>query len=622
MKGFVHMHRGTSHRAGGDLRLDRRSRPAGRGPWARGPWGRAPLAAGLLAISIGWLPVGPFATPAGAQSTRQISGLEQELAVAKRMLRAGQTEAAMGKLEKLTAEHPNDLRVLRLYATELRVEDRLSEAVPLYRRALEGSDDPGPLLQELEGILRELRRDGEAFDTCLEYQERFGERGRWVQRELESLLLTQRLGEVAVEKIEKALRTRDEDSPLHRLRLSALYFAGRKEDALAAARELDAKRKAGGAELYAYATLLEDRGDLEDTLAAIQAALLSSPDPGLGQELLYKQAQLLRRLRRVDDALAIFDQIVQQHPEGPLTRSVLMEKAQILDVELRRKDDALATYQELLDRVTPVRTAEDARLVNRIQLAMADCQLLLGRPEKAGELYAQMAEDATDPAVRVEALFQVAEMLFYQGRTTEAEETYYKIVDEYKTSSWTNDALDRILVIGENNDFGGVPLAALAQAMYYQRLGQIERALIIVGDAIDGFPESEAKDNLLFEKVSLYLMRGKPAEARAAAVALAETYPESAFAPRGLRKVADYYFELTGGQAAAKDIYTDILLRFPKAIEIPDVRARLDELEGRGTDSSSFLSDEPKERSFPGRRAHPPIDPNRTAEGGLFPWLG
>ena len=201
-----------------------------------GPRVCAAFLAALLTALPGTLPVGTGASTAEAQSTRQVSGLEQELGLAKRMLRSGQTEAAMEKLEGLMAEHPEDLRILRLYAGELRAQDRLAEAVPLYREAIEGSEEAGPLMQELEAMLRELRRDEEAFDVCLEYQERFGERGRWVQRELESLLLTQRLGDAAVTKIEKALESRDAESPLHRLRLSALYFAGRKEESLAAAR--------------------------------------------------------------------------------------------------------------------------------------------------------------------------------------------------------------------------------------------------------------------------------------------------------------------------------------------------------------------------------------------------
>lgn len=531
----------------------------------------------------------PVAPPSIAQSTRPASGLDQELAVTKRMLRAGQVEAALAKLAKLVEEHPTDMRVVRLYAGELRNEGRLVEVIPIYRRAAAGGgEEAGPILQELEGVLRELQRDAEAFDLCLQYQEKFGERGRWVQRELESLLLTGRLGNEAVEKIDAALRGRDAESPLHRLRFSALYFAGRKEEALSAAGALDQARQSRGAELYAYAVLLEERGELDDALLAVQASLLAGPDPALGQELLYKQAQLLRRLRRVDEALAVFDEISRQHADGPLVRNVLLEKAQILDVELHRKEDALVAYEDLLGRLTPVRTADDAQLVNRIQLSMADCHLLLGRPEKAGELYQRMADEATDPAVRVEALFQVAEMLFYQGKATEAETTYYKIVDEYKTSTWTNDALERILVIGENNDFGGVPLAALAQAIYYRRLGQIERALTIVGEAVDGFPDSEAVDNLLYERTSLHLAKGRPEEARAVATDLAARYPESVFAPRALAAVGDYYRDLTGGETIAEEIYTDLLLRFPKSIEAPHVRGRLDALLGKGTDSSSL----------------------------------
>ncbi len=535
------------------------------------------------------------AADADAQA-RKVSEVEREvnstISKSKLLVRDGKTEAGLSLLEELNKKYPGDVRVLQVYSQLLRREGRLEEAVPLYRRAMENSPEPGVLFQELEGIHRELRQDVEALELCLEYQERFGERGRWVSREIESLILTGRLGDTAVEKIEKALKSREKNSSLYRLRLSALYFAGRSDDALEAARKLDQDRKAQGAEVMAYAALLESKGELADVLPALDVALEMQPEVGLRLELLNRKAQTLRRLRNIDQALAVYDQIVAESPDGALSRKVLEDKAQILDKELKRKSEALEVYSELLTRVTPVKTAEDAKTANRLQLAMADCHLLLERPEKAGEIYQQMADDATDPGVRVEALFQVGEMLFYQGRSDEAEETYYRIVDEYRTSKWTNNALDRILVIGENGDYDGVPLSALAQSSYYRKLGKLERALALVSEAQDGFPDSEAVDNLLFEEASIYLGLGKPEQAHAVAKDLAERYPESTFAPRGLKIVADYYRKQAGGRALALEIYEDVLVRFPTSIETPEVRGRIDELNGRGPDSSSHFGSE------------------------------
>src|SRR5690606_12273668 len=149
-----------------------------------------------------------------------------------------------------------------------------------------------------------------------------------------------------------------------------------------------------------------------------------------------------------DETLAAYDAVVSADPQNELADRALYDKAQLLQNELHRYADAHAVYETLLDRVTPIRTAEDLTTANEVHVEMANCDLQLGRLDEAAELFSRMAEQATDPAVRVEAVFLVAEMLFYQGRMQEAETKYYELVDAYPTASWVNDALDRILQIG------------------------------------------------------------------------------------------------------------------------------------------------------------------------------
>jgi tetratricopeptide (TPR) repeat protein len=220
---------------------------------------------------------------------------------------------------------------------------------------------------------------------------------------------------------------------------------------------------------------------------------------------------------------------------------------------------------------------------------MANCDLQLGRLEEAGTLYERMAEQATDPAVRVEAVFQVGEMLFYQGRMEEAETKYYELVDAYPTASWVNDALDRILQIGENADQGGVPLAALAQAEFQRRLGGLHKAISLIDEAIASYPGAAAQDDLLLRKLTYQLDLGEVARAKSTADTLASRLPDSRLAPRGYLEIAKHHLSVPGGENAAKEICTEILLRWPNSIEAPVARTTIDRLEGRGRDSSELL---------------------------------
>ena len=258
-----------------------------------------------------------------------------------------------------------------------------------------------------------------------------------------------------------------------------------------------------------------------------------------------------------------------------------MEKADILAHELNRKDDALSAFTAVLGTLDTDRSIKARRIGDEVRLAMADCQLALGRPADAGNLYSALADSSADPDVQVAALFQVGEMYFYQSRMTEAEGKYYELVDNYKASDWVNDALERILLIGSNNDFSGVPLAALAQAEYQRRIGQVRRGLDIVQEALDNYPESAAVDDLLLRKIEFSLVLADIDTAHATAEELAAAFPDSELAPRGFMRVAQHFATVPGAETEARGLLMEVLLRFPESIEAPEARAALEDLDRR-----------------------------------------
>jgi len=548
------------------------------------------LSAFLGAAVLGALLLPEAKAESKLEAKTKLEQAQRDMKVAERMIRTGQIDDGMEKMRSLVESFPKVPRFLQQYSSQLRRQDRLDEAIALYEERIKEKDVETFLMQELEGMYRESSRLEDAFDLCLVYEARSNQRGHWVVKEIESILRTRELGVESVKKIEKVLEKRPANSRLHRVRLTALYFAGEGEQALVEAEKLDQKRKADGGELFAYAMMIEQHGGLEDAVAALELLVASAPGEPLREQVFLKRAKLLRKLRRLDETLLAYDEFLVAYPNAKSALSVLRTRASILDKEQGRTKEALSAYERVLAAVTPIKGPEDIKIANQTQLAMANCHLLLGSPEKAGELYQTMADEATDPSVRVEAIFQVAEMLYFQGMTDDAETKYYEIVDNFPTSTWVNDALDRILLIGENSDMDGIPLAALAQAEFQQKMGRIQKGLALLAEAEESFPQSEAVDNLMFSEIDLRLTVGEIDEAAVTADSLAARYPESVLAPRGLKRIADYYAESTGGKPMAKKIYTDILLRFPDALEIPEVRSQLQSLEGRGSDSSALWS--------------------------------
>jgi tetratricopeptide (TPR) repeat protein len=351
------------------------------------------------------------------------------------------------------------------------------------------------------------------------------------------------------------------------------------------AADLDRERKAGGQILLRYASTAEEKMYDDVALDGYDRILKLQPSERVRGEALYRKASVLLRLGRRDESLAAYDAAASGN--GPFAFKARLEKAGILDREMHRPEEALAAYEQVLNQLGTAPGGDEAQMSDDVRLAMAECQLRLARPDEAMRLYQELTEKGNDPETRAASLYQVGEMLFYQGKLKEAEDTWYQLTDKYPTLRWVNDALARILLLGENGDAGGVPVTALAQAEYQRRLGNVNAGLKLVDEALAQYPTSGAADDLLLERVSLLLTLGKVPEAKTVADTLAARFPKSLLAPRALMAVANEQARQPGGGTEAQALYMELLLRFPDSLEAADARAVLQRLKDKNRDSST-----------------------------------
>ncbi len=580
-----------------------------------------------------------LAQPKAAPKQRPTPATETEpkdrgLAEVRGLLRLGKSDEALTKLREMNEATPGDPKVTLLLGRQLAEMDKPDEAVALYRKAIDrqatdrqatdrqatdaqaktpdpSAADPtwakangvtggaaselAPIFIDLQRLHREMGEWDLALAVCLEYQTRFGDKSRgratgWVSEEVESLIRSDRLGPKAVETIGRAVEESPKDEGLARLWIQALYHTDRSVEALEAAGGLDARLEAHGAVLMEQAAMAIEENSFEHAIAAIDLALAADPKASLKADALHQKARSLRKLRRLDESLLAYDALLAESRTSRLGRAAGLEKAQILAQELNRKEDALVAYRELLAALGSKPKGDDREVAGEVQLAMAECALALGRPEEAGAIYAALADSAAGSPGRARALFESAEMLFFQGKMKEAETTYYQLTDDYPQDAFVNDALERILVIGENADQGGAPLAALSQAVYQRRLGRADRALQLVSDAINAHPGSRAQDDLRFLRVRLLLDLQQEEPAQLAADALATGFRDSPLASRGLVEVAQRLAQRPEGRRMAEKLYERVLLQFPECIEGSAVRAALRDLKSKLRESSEALA--------------------------------
>jgi tetratricopeptide (TPR) repeat protein len=524
--------------------------------------------------------------------------VERGLGEAAGFLRQGRLEEAIRRLQELQAASPQDWRVTLALGRTLESAGRRDEAMALYRQAVATMAEAGPALIELQRSQRAAEDWEGALDTCLEYLRRFGDQDAWVADEVESLVRTDRIGPQAIRALEKAYAARPEDQRLRELLVIARLHQGEADKAIEEAAAMDRERKAHGAFLARYAILAQEKGLLPAALQGWDRVLQLDPPEPVRDAALLRRARVLRDLGRLPESLAGFDAAARDG--APSVRvSALADKADLLAVKMQRPEEALTAYRALLDELRrgdrqdsrregrSEGWSEGAVTADRVRLAMAELHIRLERPGEAALVYRALADSAADTDVRAEALYHAGEMLLYQGKLREAQDTWYEVTDNYPKTRWVNDALAGVLMVGENTDDGGIPLTALAQAMYQRRLGRPERGMQLVDEAIAHYPRTRAGDRLREMRVLLLLDLTRTDDARAEADSLAVKYPESALGARAFLAVADRLAASPATEAEAEAVYLELLTRFPDALEASQARGALQKARDRARGSSA-----------------------------------
>jgi tetratricopeptide (TPR) repeat protein len=516
--------------------------------------------------------------------------VERGLSEAAGFLRQGKLEDALHRLQELQAANPQDWRVVLALGRTLEGAGRGEEATVLYRQAAATAADPGPALIELQRCQRAAEDWQGALDTCLEYLARVGDQDAWVADEVESLVRTDGVGSQAIRALEKAQSARPDDPRLRELLLVARLHQGEADRAIDDAAAMDRERKAHGAFLFRYAGLAQEKGLFLAALRGLDRVLQLDPADSVRDDALLRRARVLRDLGRLPESVAGFEAAARTGAP-PVRAAALADKAGLLAGKMQRPTEALETYGTLLGELRRGGRPEGGRegeiTPDRVRLAMAELRIRLEQPGEAAALYRALADSAADTEVRAEALYHAGEMLFYQGKLREAQDTWYEVVDSPEKTRWVNDALAGVLMVGEDTDEGGVPLTALAQAIYQRRLGHPERGLQLVDEAVAGYPRARAGDRLRHERVLLLLDLARTAEARGEADSLAVKYPESALGPRAVLAVADRLAANPATETEAEAVYLELLTRFPDSLEAPSARVALQKARDRARGNSA-----------------------------------
>ena len=113
--------------------------------------------------------------------------------------------------------------------------------------------------------------------------------------------------------------------------------------------------------IYAHADLLDYRNEEELALRSLDSIPRLFGYHPILQHVLYKRAEIMRKMGRYAMADSLFLQLVQEYPDGILADEALMQAALLNEKQLNNKEMAMSLYQELLDKYPGSIFVPDAR---------------------------------------------------------------------------------------------------------------------------------------------------------------------------------------------------------------------------------------------------------------------
>ena len=138
---------------------------------------------------------------------------------------------------------------------------------------------------------------------------------------------------------------------------------------------------------------------------------------------LLRQARSLERSGSAAEALAVYDRLVTEHSGTHNACQALWEMASIEYSVMRDTDRALRLFQNLVD------SCQGDRLVGQAMLMLADIhEIDLRELERSNQLRRDYVAMDTESARFPETLFKIGDILFKQGRFSQATEAFERLL--------------------------------------------------------------------------------------------------------------------------------------------------------------------------------------------------
>lgn len=223
----------------------------------------------------------------------------------------------------------------------------------------------------------------------------------------------------------------------------------------------------------------------------------------------------------------------------------------------------------------------ESHLQAECKLELADILLMTGDIWEASLRYSQVEKTFKHDEIGQEAKFRVAKISYYTGDFKWAQ-AQLDVLKGATAKLIANDAMDLSLLISDALaiDTNEAPLMIFARADLLAFQNKDEQAKLTLDSINTLYPNHALADDILYKKAQIELKHAKYTEAAALYENIIKNYGEDILGDDALFKLADLNENQFKNSDKAKELYQQLLEKYPGSLYVVEARKRFRRLRG------------------------------------------
>ena len=271
-----------------------------------------------------------------------------------------------------------------------------------------------------------------------------------------------------------------------------------------------------------------------------------------------------------------FNETITELGKSATTEPILLKYAHLKAFYLNKTDEAIALLEETiaLPQMQPQAQAE-------CKLELGDILLMTGDVWEASLRYSQVDKSFKHDEIGNEAKFRNARISYYTGDFKWAQ-AQLDVLKGATSKLIANDAMELSLRISDALaiDTNEAPLMIFARADLLAFQNKDDLALVTLDSINKLYPHHALADDILYKKAEIVLKHAKFQEAAAYYDTIVKQYGEDVLADDALYHLADLTENQFKNPDKAKEMYQQLLEKYPASLYVVEARKRFRKLRG------------------------------------------